>query len=618
MPINRYTSLTPSTYDPLSMQEIMVTPMAMRKQHDDLLAKQEAIRSGLAKVDPDDKYFNEAVQLKKGIEDKINQSAQKLSQEGFSNNMMGETIALNREYNDLVAPTGKIGMINQHKANLAKTYQEYVNDAVKMGNSQEVAESWAKEALQKHRDVNQTPMYDDKGRVIDFKIDQSPVKYIDTRSVINDLATKAGFNEGNRGWALENIVTDPNTGMTYVKGDQGKSGHGDNYKQLNALSEYINAEVLDPNSDVRKSLDYNRQDLNSVLNKAGKQIDIYKSSKDSSESGNSISNLHMPPAGDGSGDKSEATPTGIFDPESQTTVGKESGEYDFSKIGKIYDDVAGLKITKGGDQSRHTYVKGNGKHTYKDIITNPLEQKLYENSYNKLVKAGKINKNRSMNDPVAAASVQTYMNKHMPKVRLGSSIIQPDIDPSAEMFAGQTLGKDANQRNATMQSHLDADLREIINPETNLPFKKGEFAKNGYKVEYIGYDSPINFRGYKFGDKLNENVMAHKVLLKDSEGKVIGKTTVSRTKEEKEMPQFKASYIINNGYKNAVLNIGEWTSLGTFHGVKNDAGAQKFNGYKVKYNADGTMQVRDKQGNVSAAVAPDQFKDFVYTKYFEQ
>ena len=102
MGINRYTSLTPSTYTPLTMNEIMVTPMAMRKQHDDLLAQQEAVRAGLAKVDPDKKHFNEAIQLKKGIEDKINQSAQKLAQEGFSNDMTSQTIALNREYNDLV------------------------------------------------------------------------------------------------------------------------------------------------------------------------------------------------------------------------------------------------------------------------------------------------------------------------------------------------------------------------------------------------------------------------------------------------------------------------------------------------------------------------------------
>ena len=62
MGINRYTSLTPSTYNPLSMQEIMMTPLAMRKQHDDLLAQQEAVRAGLAKVDPDKKHFNEAIQ----------------------------------------------------------------------------------------------------------------------------------------------------------------------------------------------------------------------------------------------------------------------------------------------------------------------------------------------------------------------------------------------------------------------------------------------------------------------------------------------------------------------------------------------------------------------------
>jgi len=45
--------------------------------------------------------------------------------------MIGETIALNREYNDLVSPTGKIGQINEAKKIYAKQFEDYLEDATK-------------------------------------------------------------------------------------------------------------------------------------------------------------------------------------------------------------------------------------------------------------------------------------------------------------------------------------------------------------------------------------------------------------------------------------------------------------------------------------------------------
>ena len=60
--MNRYTSITPSQFNPLSLEEIMLVPSMKRKEHNDILAKQEILRGELAKVDPDEKYFNEALQ----------------------------------------------------------------------------------------------------------------------------------------------------------------------------------------------------------------------------------------------------------------------------------------------------------------------------------------------------------------------------------------------------------------------------------------------------------------------------------------------------------------------------------------------------------------------------
>ena len=61
--MNRYTSITPSQFSPLSLEEIMLVPSMKRKQHDDILAKQEILRGELAKVNPLDVHFDEAVKL---------------------------------------------------------------------------------------------------------------------------------------------------------------------------------------------------------------------------------------------------------------------------------------------------------------------------------------------------------------------------------------------------------------------------------------------------------------------------------------------------------------------------------------------------------------------------
>jgi hypothetical protein len=608
MAVNRFTNLTPSTYNPMTLQEIMMTPLAMRKKHDDLLAQQELIRSGLAKTDPYDNHFEEAVQLKKEIESQMDNLASNLSSNGFNNDAVSKTIALNRRYNDLISPTGKLGQINQHKIDLQNTYKNYIDDAVKMGNSQDVAELWAKEALQKHMTE---PGWDENGRINKFKIDKAPVKYQDVRAIVNDLASKAGFDETSKGWAMDNIAIDTSTGMSYVKGESGKKLKGSNYVALNNLVNYMNNEVLRKDSDIHKVLDYTRQDINSVLQSIKNQSEIYKSSKDHYENGMDISNLNMPD-GNGSNNNDNNIPTGITDPESQRVINENKEEYDYSKIGTSTPVILPKEPTP--EQIKEAY--GKSKQTYKDIIKDPIERKLYENTYYKLIKAGKIHKNRSMNDPLAAKAIQTYMNNHIPSIRIGNSVIRIDSEPNAEMFAGTLNSKDANQRNANAQLELEGGFRNIIDPTTGEKMDVKEFRDKGYKVEYIGYDSPINFRGYNFGDNLNENVMAHKVILKDSDGKVIGTTAMSRTKEEKEMPQFKASYIINNSYKNAVLNTNEWTPIGPYSGLK-DENQNKFKGYKMKYNEEGTIDIKDPKGNmIISNAAPDSLKSFVYNKYF--
>jgi len=129
--MNRYSQVSPSEFQPLSLQEVMMTPLIQRQKHDQLIAQQEMLRQGLAKVDPLDVHMNEALNVKSAIENKLASQAELLGREGVNPNTQGEFLALNREYQNLISPTGRLGQINAAKQVYAKNFNDYLEDAQK-------------------------------------------------------------------------------------------------------------------------------------------------------------------------------------------------------------------------------------------------------------------------------------------------------------------------------------------------------------------------------------------------------------------------------------------------------------------------------------------------------
>ena len=129
--MNRYSQVSPSEFQPLSLQEVMMTPLMQRQKHDQLIAQQEMLRQGLAKVDPLDVHMNEALNVKSGMENKLASQAELLSREGINPNTQGDFLALNREYQNLMSPTGRLGQINAAKQIYNQNFKDYLEDAQK-------------------------------------------------------------------------------------------------------------------------------------------------------------------------------------------------------------------------------------------------------------------------------------------------------------------------------------------------------------------------------------------------------------------------------------------------------------------------------------------------------
>ena len=199
----------------------------------------------------------------------------------------------------------------------------------------------------------------------------------------------------------------------------------------------------------------------------------------------------------------------------------------------------------------------------------------------------------------------------MPPVTLSSKVIMTDVKPSSDMFMGAMVNKDANSRDNEVQKYVSEGFSQILHPVSGEPMSKEDFNNTGWKLEYIGYDSPLNFKSHAFRGS-DQTIMPHRAQVKDSEGKVIGSTVVSRTDSEKKTKEFKASKIINNVYKRAVLNSGEWTYAST-KGIP----AKGFEKTAFKYNKDGTVDVKMNNGKILENQDVNILPMYIYENYKE-
>jgi len=386
MATNRFTDITPSVYTPQSLEELAFVPLLKRKKHDEVLAQQELVRAGLAKVDPYDKHFDEAVRLKQDIESNIDKTALQLSQTGINNDMIGKTIALNRQYQDLVAPTGKLGQINAEKQNILKLNDEYDKLGEKNGWSQETTDYWKNKALAEY---NSKPIYDESGRILKYNGAKDQANKVDYTKYLHDLASSAKMSTEEFSKGIAGVGTDVNGYHTIVRNSTGFK-RGDNYDQVEAAYKTLERELNDPTSEVSKSMRYERRDPNSLLQTLNTQKGIYKQSMSASESDMSIN-----PFGSGPDDSGieEVSSEGVVSDTKE--VGAVAEEYNvLDNIGKpVGSKIKYVKsnnfnpVDAGSGDIATTIESGKTNFSYKDI-KDPLTRARYKTIYDGLIDRG--------------------------------------------------------------------------------------------------------------------------------------------------------------------------------------------------------------------------------------
>jgi hypothetical protein len=126
--MNRYDVASVAKFSPLSFNELAAAPTMMRQKHDASIAQAEALR---IKANPLDKHLNRALEIKNQMDNEIANNVDTLNKEGYNPTTFQNIIKLNRQYQDMISPTGEIGQINNAKVVYDKAQEDFIQDAAK-------------------------------------------------------------------------------------------------------------------------------------------------------------------------------------------------------------------------------------------------------------------------------------------------------------------------------------------------------------------------------------------------------------------------------------------------------------------------------------------------------
>jgi len=559
MAVNRYSDIELSSYTPRSLQETLMVPMMRRQQHDEANKQLQNQILDLNKINPLDKHYSEAQRIKSELTGSINDQAQRLSTEGFNNNTTGDVFKTNRLISDAYSPTGAIGQMNSAKLAYEKDSDEYLKSATALGHSPEVVQRNLK-AIQD--EYNASPIYDKSGKINAMSINKLPPKYIDHVARFKDIADKAGLTSSDIENLSSNIQRD-GAGGTYVLTQGGKRASSSNTAALQAAVNFLNTEILNPNSDVGKSLKYGFKTPEEALADIKNLAPVFKKSSTANSSSSQISNYNpaTQTGGDGSGGD---LPTSSSVLKTETVGGNSETLNVYDKIG-IQQNKANVV---GYDQTTQApiygdYTKG-GVFKYTDLPGK--EQAVYKAKYDQLLKANRIKSAfQNPNSPQTAAFIKSELKRN--PITLSTRKIETDLKLNNRGFPSEMDAKTAKSRDESVVKGIIGGSRLILDPEDNSviamdKFRK-KYAKDGdFDSLGIKFDSQVSPFNHEYLKSVNKKAGSSPDIIsfKDKDGTY---RTTYVTKEDSYLNtnNAKADELLTDVYRDISLNTNEFRPI---------------------------------------------------------
>lgn len=460
---NRYDNGSVSNFNPLSLQEVMMVPLMQRQKHDQLIAQQEMLRQGLAKVDPLDVHMNEALNVKSAIENKLTSQAELLGREGVNPNTQGEFLALNREYQNLISPTGRLGQINAAKQVYAKNFNDYLEDAQK-------TKGWSRErALANWNKFSKQYTGFEGDKIANIGQLGAP-KYIDVAERVQNYAKEAGMTSQEFARSSGALSFD-SAGNRFVVNSNSKNLSSSNVNQLNQVAQLLNRELSNPNSEVRRSVEFDEQDPNRVMQDVVSQLGIYKDVKSSSEQGRSIGSVDWYNA-DKAGENGTEVPDSI--PEKVITIN------DNESI------LRGLTNKSGNIPVGYSGGTGGASAQGRPIATKDVQLRSpeYIDLATKIINQSPSLKGMSTNNEKVVNATIDYLNKHK-NTQTVNRIITPTTSKDTRGYSADEISKYTKMKQDAMETSIrngmkvyDENGDEIEKPNSKSIIYNGEYTFN--------------------------------------------------------------------------------------------------------------------------------------------
>ena len=368
--MNRFDQVSVNAYTPQSMQELAFTPLMKRQKHDEM-SKNLAELSAIA-TDPLNEHRDRALELKNDLESKLGNLYENLATRGIDSIGVSDFYKLKKERDNLIAPTGEIGIINEATKAMALEKEIFYKNADKQFGQNRLDEAW----LQHRAEYTKNLGRDNEGKITNIGSLGSP-KYIDREKTVTNLLSTVGHETTNK------LI---NSGQKFVmtpygvgtKDTQGNITTKTNDKQLQNVLDSLSSQFFVKGSEGRISGDFEKRSLQNDIDYINGRVlgaKIYEKET------NQKTNYGWTPQGSSSNGDSDKSLTPLISIQNEI----QSKEFANQKYSENLKEYKRLSLIPEDKRSEEDNVKFTLlKNLQKDVDKNLKNTKAYKENQPKI------------------------------------------------------------------------------------------------------------------------------------------------------------------------------------------------------------------------------------------
>lgn len=500
--MNRYTQLSTTQFNPLSIEELSLVPVAMRQKHDASNLQLEDTRTKMnAAIDALPQHSERASQLVSQMNKLIDSESEKLAKNGYTNMTGSNLTKLNRDYQSIMSPNGELGKIASAKKAYAENYKQFVEDAQKKGHTlADIQRNW-----QSHN--SSYFGYDSEGKVANIGLIGAPDKY-DPIDAVKEIQPLIGETQrrldqmGGGSVSMEN-------GLLVVRNKSGSVHQLTNAPQIQQANQYLQAQFFTPGSKGFESSRFKGKDFRAVNSEINGLLGMMIKDKITDTRSTSVSASQLR-EGDGDGDASGNPLSSLI---SANTVQGRVGSEHMSNINTVNTRLNALNKIPVGERSLTQQAEieslSRVKSDQKLYLNNHKDYQKFKSQYEAEAKKSGYSTNKSLEeiyklphiknetDPkmkaalVRAESDKNKANPKLVELQRKMNNIESSFKPKAiesDLYSIVDTGKSGDKR---IIEGLDSSFASVL--------KSGNFATgNNFDIASITFDGKTRGQGTSF------------------------------------------------------------------------------------------------------------------------